>query len=99
MKMGLYVNYLRRYVEVIDNTQGARKVHSRVFFQQEVEDCEHIGKSQYGQPYISFRTKLPNWLSGSYNDQYSKVYYVIRGYVNFTRIIQCSSGSCSVEPL
>ncbi|KAJ2960865.1 hypothetical protein NQZ79_g3892 [Umbelopsis isabellina] len=65
--------------EVMDNTQGAKKVHSRVFLQQEIEDWEYIKKPQYGQPFISFRTTLPAWLGGSYNDQYSKVYYAIRG--------------------
>ncbi|CAM0140445.1 unnamed protein product [Umbelopsis sp. WA50703] len=65
--------------EVIDDTQGAKKVHSRVFFQQEVEDWEYVDNHQHGVPHISFRTTLPTWLGGSYHDLHSKVYYVIQG--------------------
>ncbi|KAI8584541.1 hypothetical protein K450DRAFT_284822 [Umbelopsis ramanniana AG] len=68
-------------MEVIDITRRGRQTHRHGFYKQGIDDWTFCQNSLRGKskPWISFQLSLPDWLQGSYSDNISKVYYVIRG--------------------
>ncbi|KAI9289851.1 hypothetical protein BC943DRAFT_376049 [Umbelopsis sp. AD052] len=67
--------------EVIDSTRRGRKTHRHGFYRQVIDDWTfcHNSSRRKSTPWISFQLNLPKWLQGSYSDECSRIYYVIRG--------------------
>ncbi|CAO3689023.1 unnamed protein product [Umbelopsis ramanniana] len=67
--------------EVVDCARRGRKTHRHGFYKQVIDDWTfcHDSPRRKSKPCISFQLNLPEWLQGSYSDNLSRVYYVIRG--------------------